>query len=202
MKTDFASILSGLRHDGGLSQKKVADDLGISQALLSHYENGVREPKLEFILKACDYYGVTADYMLGRTGDKNGSGSLVLRFNNADDKRFADAAMLLLSMLADIGDEQLRQAAIRYFCYSLYVVLSAMRTNVRPYDPLLDAAIKTAEACFMNNVRRVQGNADLLPLLSDEALQKKYPHLFKAMLEIDDMIGNAVSSIHDLNNSQ
>lgn len=36
-------------------------DLGISQALLSHYENGIREPGLAFVVKACDYYGVSAD---------------------------------------------------------------------------------------------------------------------------------------------
>ncbi|MBQ8831608.1 MAG: helix-turn-helix transcriptional regulator [Oscillospiraceae bacterium] len=66
MKTDFAETLSSLRHERGISQKKAAKDLQISQALLSHYENGVREPKFEFIHKACLYYGVSADYILGR----------------------------------------------------------------------------------------------------------------------------------------
>jgi transcriptional regulator with XRE-family HTH domain len=60
-------VLSQLRQEKDLSQRKVASDLGISQALLSHYENGLREPKLEFVVKVCDYYGVSADYMLGRT---------------------------------------------------------------------------------------------------------------------------------------
>ena len=66
MKTDFAEMLSSLRRERGISQKKAAKDLQISQALLSHYENGVREPKFEFIHKACLYYGVSADYILGR----------------------------------------------------------------------------------------------------------------------------------------
>ena len=43
----------------------------MSQALLSHYENGVRVPRLEFVVKACDYYNVTADYLLGRSKEKN-----------------------------------------------------------------------------------------------------------------------------------
>jgi transcriptional regulator with XRE-family HTH domain len=60
-------VLSQLRQEKDLSQRKVASDLGISQALLSHYENGLREPKLEFVVRVCDYYGVSADYMLGRT---------------------------------------------------------------------------------------------------------------------------------------
>ena len=62
---DFAAVFSGLRREKGYSQRKVANDLNISQALLSHYENGIREPRLDFIVKACEYYGVSADYMLG-----------------------------------------------------------------------------------------------------------------------------------------
>ncbi len=67
--TEFSEILSSLRKERNLSQRQAAVDLGISQALLSHYENGLREPRLEFVIKACDYYGVTADYILGRTRD-------------------------------------------------------------------------------------------------------------------------------------
>ena len=71
MKSDFADILSRLRREKGLSQRGAAADLGVSQALLSHYENGAREPKLEFVVRACDYYGVTADFLLGRVGDND-----------------------------------------------------------------------------------------------------------------------------------
>lgn len=66
MKVNFADILSELRRERNLSQRRVAGDLGISQALLSHYENGLREPRLEFVARVCDYYDVSADYMLGR----------------------------------------------------------------------------------------------------------------------------------------
>lgn len=73
MENSFACILSELRRKRGLSQRKVAADLKISQALLSHYENGAREPGLNFVGRACDYYGVTADYILGRTGSVQNS---------------------------------------------------------------------------------------------------------------------------------
>lgn len=56
----------------GISQRKAAKELGISQALLSHYENGIREPGLAFVKKACNYYHVSADYLLGRTLDRDG----------------------------------------------------------------------------------------------------------------------------------
>ena len=68
----FAQILSELRRSSGLSQRKAAADLKISQALLSHYENGAREPGLNFVCRVCDYYNVTADYLLGRSPDPDG----------------------------------------------------------------------------------------------------------------------------------
>lgn len=74
MSTRFASRISGLRKERGLSQKKVAADLGISSALLSHYENGIRECGLDFIRKISAYYRVSADYLLGLT-EERGQGS-------------------------------------------------------------------------------------------------------------------------------
>ena len=67
----FCEILADLRKKKGVSQRRAAADLHISQALLSHYENGAREPGLPFLCRACDYYGVTADYLLGRTDTVN-----------------------------------------------------------------------------------------------------------------------------------
>ena len=74
MSRTFSEAMSALRHERGLSQRKAAAELRISQALLSHYENGAREPGLDFVVRACDYYGVSADYLLGRT-DKPGGGA-------------------------------------------------------------------------------------------------------------------------------
>ena len=48
-----------LRKERKLSQKKAAEDLGISQGLLSHYEKGKRECGLDFLLRASEYYGVS-----------------------------------------------------------------------------------------------------------------------------------------------
>ena len=80
MERDFSQTMSELRRAKGYSQRRVAADLNISQALLSHYENGAREPGLPFLIRACRYYGVTADYMLGLSDDPLGAAkeSLVL----------------------------------------------------------------------------------------------------------------------------
>ena len=69
MERDFSHTMSELRKARGLSQRKAAADLKISQALLSHYENGAREPGLGFVCRACRYYGVSADYLLGLADD-------------------------------------------------------------------------------------------------------------------------------------
>ncbi len=70
---DFSRILTLLRKEQGYSQKKVASDLGVSQALLSHYEKGIRECGLDFVVRVADYYNVSCDYLLGRTPQRNGS---------------------------------------------------------------------------------------------------------------------------------
>ena len=69
-KSKFAINLSKLRREKGLSQRQAAAEFGISQALLSHYENDSREPRLEFVVRVCDFYSVTTDYILGRTRER------------------------------------------------------------------------------------------------------------------------------------
>ena len=71
MSADFALRLTDLRKEKNLSQKEVASCLGVSQALLSHYEKGIRECKLDFLKKACDYYDVTSDYLLGLSDSRH-----------------------------------------------------------------------------------------------------------------------------------
>lgn len=74
----FSDRLTAQRKLKGVSQKDAAADLGISQALLSHYENGIREPGLQFLVKAADYYNVSCDYLLGHAAN-------VLQLNRAVD---------------------------------------------------------------------------------------------------------------------
>ncbi len=72
MERNFSLNLCKLRKDAGLSQKEAAHKLSISQALLSHYENGIRECGLDFLVRAADFYNVTTDFLLGRTASKTG----------------------------------------------------------------------------------------------------------------------------------
>ena len=71
MNCEFPKIISELRKSKGISQKQAAIDLGISQALLSHYEKGIRECGLDFLIKLSDYYEVTCDELLGVSHSAN-----------------------------------------------------------------------------------------------------------------------------------
>lgn len=71
MDRNFPVILCELRKEKGLSQKEAAAQLGVSQALLSHYEKGIRECGQSFLIKVADFYGVTCDFLLGRTNARN-----------------------------------------------------------------------------------------------------------------------------------
>jgi len=73
MNSNFPRIITLLRKERGLSQKKAAETLEVSQALLSHYEKGIRECGLDFVVKAADFYDVSCDYLLGRTPHRNGA---------------------------------------------------------------------------------------------------------------------------------
>ena len=65
MAMEFNRIITLLRKERGITQKQAAQELGISQAQLSHYEKGIRECGLEFVVQIADYYNVSCDYLLG-----------------------------------------------------------------------------------------------------------------------------------------
>ena len=69
---EFNRIITLLRKERGITQKQAAQDLGVSQALLSHYEKGIRECGLDFVVRVADYYNVSCDYLLGRSADRSG----------------------------------------------------------------------------------------------------------------------------------
>jgi len=153
MKSDFATILSRLRREKGLSQRRVASDLGISQALLSHYENDAREPKLEFVIKACCYYGVTADYILGRINDRTVK-TIPAPHDCVNAERLISAACFVFQKIDEIDDPELYTATVDYLVIPVETVAILLRDASTQYDPSRDAAFKTAEAVLVSNVRK------------------------------------------------
>ena len=70
-KEIFSKRLLELRESRELSRQTAADGLQISRASLEYYEKGLRLPDICFLDKIADFYGVSADYLLGRTSVKS-----------------------------------------------------------------------------------------------------------------------------------
>ena len=62
--------IRNLRIDRGLTQKQVAEYLNIKQNTYSQYEIGVLNYPIEAVGKLADLYGVSVDYLMGRTDVK------------------------------------------------------------------------------------------------------------------------------------
>ena len=63
----FADRLKEIRKSKGITQKAVAEYLGIQTAPYQHYEYGKREPNHEKTIKLAEYFNVSTDYLLGLT---------------------------------------------------------------------------------------------------------------------------------------
>lgn len=59
-----------LRKARNITQQRLAIDIGIDQASISSYESGKYLPNVEILIKISDYFGVSTDYLLGRSESK------------------------------------------------------------------------------------------------------------------------------------
>ena len=136
MNKDFPRIITFLRKERGLSQKQVAADLGISQALLSHYEKGIRECGLDFLVRAAEYFEVSCDYLLGRTVQRRLAavtaddipesdeirhikGNMI---NHINKKLLMNTTTVIFDLLAQIGDKRLTNAVSNYLMSAEYQI--------------------------------------------------------------------------------
>ena len=124
----YSERLVELRTEKGLSQKAAALDLGVSQALLSHYEKGIREFNLDFLCRAADYYGVTADYLLGRTQSRAGIDAGAFEDRDEDsvfNTRSIYRAAILTQERMHAGSAQAGDLADILYAITLYRILFA-----------------------------------------------------------------------------
>ena len=71
--------LRALRESRGYSQKGLAKRLECSPSLISSYETGERSPSLQNLGELADCFGVTADYLLGRTPQQRAAVEVMVR---------------------------------------------------------------------------------------------------------------------------
>ena len=195
INNDFPRILTLLRKEQGFSQKKVAEDLGISQALLSHYEKGIRECGLNFVVKVADYYGVSCDYLLGRTPHRTGkkftlnevpddsparakkNDSTQLEYNR---RILVNSLNIVFAILRKIKSESLTNVVSHYLFSAVYkafrVLYSSNPKNPQglfaaPYKRHFGLANASMELSEANAACLISGEAveDLEPLEKEKA---------------------------------
>ena len=211
MSSEFSRVLSLLRQEKGVSQRVAAGALGISQALLSHYENGIREPGLAFVVRACDYYNVSADFILGRTLSREGNmlteqdildaaepkntlrGSVLATLQS---KLLSGAVGVLFELLGKLGDKAAINAAAAYLgsaVYQLYRHLhraAGANENYFALDPaacglgLSDADRKLSEARFAAALRSLAAHKVEFPDLSAQAINAAYPGRCQSLTQV------------------
>ena len=213
MNAAFPRMMTLLRKERGISQKKAAADLHISQALLSHYEKGIRECGLDFVVAAADYYGVSCDYLLGRTADKAGTIIAVEEIPEQDpairDSRMTPAGVLpvlnkkllvnsmqvIFDLLQKSNNKELTAEVSNALIQMTYVIFRQMYSANSKYpqavfavaDYRYQTAAVTAAMNSAVNVgelcRRQAGEGTLPAMLPDE-LQAQYPQFASSLLNL------------------
>ena len=222
MVSDFPRTLCLLRQEKKISQRKAAGELGVSQALLSHYENGVREPGLSFVVRAADYYGVSADFLLGRTMARDGGA--ILAEDLADSSVEKDnilhgsaAAMLSKKLLVNstsllyeqIGKENrnLVRVVSDYMNLAFYKVYRLLYTmddssskkafaaQQNVFSELCDAAMKKCEV----QLRMMAADNETQMDLSLEHVQQNWPRLAPSLLSLLHGVDEKISPKNEKN---
>ncbi len=66
----FNERLRELRKEKQITIEQLANDLGSAKSTISRYENGLREPKKDFLELLSKYFEVSVDYLLGNTNER------------------------------------------------------------------------------------------------------------------------------------
>ncbi|MEA4941839.1 MAG: helix-turn-helix transcriptional regulator [Oscillibacter sp.] len=202
MNTEFSRTLSLLRQERGVSQRTAAGDLGISQALLSHYENGIREPGLAFVVRACEYYHVSADFILGRTLSREG-GALtdddilnmadqgnILRGSvlaTLQSKLISGAVSVLFDLLGKLNDKAAVNEAAQMLNGAIYILFRRLHRASGGNEAMFSAPaelvsmglpaaeMKLAEARYVRVLETLRAQGNPFPEITGETLGKNYP---------------------------
>lgn len=146
----FSARIVELRKERGISQKDAAIELGVSQALLSHYEKGIRECSLDFVCKVSAFYDVSCDYLLGQVDVRRTLGEDFDGTDSAQDSEFRTSTLFRASaMLNDslVANGSVTGDSIKeFFAMSIYkIAICAAQSGSIPKDWLaFDADVSSA----------------------------------------------------------
>ncbi|MBR5521565.1 MAG: helix-turn-helix domain-containing protein [Oscillospiraceae bacterium] len=194
----FSRIITLLRKEKGITQKQAAADLGISQALLSHYEKGLRECGLDFLIKLCDYYNVSSDYILGRSPDRNGTVLTVSDLEGAEtakdshfsgsilpamNKRLISSSLnIVYDMLAKAGNKDLTGKVSDYLMMAVYRMFRTLHQSEKKNS---DGMFKISASLFegYTNGAMERTCADINALLNDKNVSRQLAGSFEMTSE-------------------
>lgn len=166
MSIEFSANLSSLRREKNISQKNAAEALGISQALLSHYEKGIRECNLDFVKKAAVFYDVSADYLLGLSDARHGEDDLLNKGDLLSDNQIRVKtiirSILRLSENRYTPDDASQMFFTDYFTLCIRKYLALTRDDNKELAALCDFAaglLERSAPVFPETV-----DEDLVPL--------------------------------------
>ena len=146
MGLEFSNAIQQLRHEKKLSQRVVAQELGISQALLSHYEKGVRQPKLDFVRKIAGYYGVSADDILGHPSSD--------RKMHGCEQRLQAEINSVIQLVEKEQSADIAELACNYVMAAVANVRNILEDPDCPFDPRRYSDMKSAEAALYDAAKR------------------------------------------------
>lgn len=63
----YGKRIRELREERGISMMALANAIGVSDTAVCKWENQVSEPKLTYIVRLADFFGCSADYLVGHT---------------------------------------------------------------------------------------------------------------------------------------
>ena len=66
----FSERLIQMRKSRGISQSTFAKEIGVSPRTYQDYEYGTREPQVSIFVRIADFYGVSLDYLAGRSDER------------------------------------------------------------------------------------------------------------------------------------
>ena len=213
MSTAFANRITSLRKEKGLSQKEVAISLGVSQALLSHYEKGVRECGLDFVVSCADYFGVTTDYLLGRQDSKYGlinEEEKYLLLETATDEIDMQLVMLCVSFFAEkvkrpmdevYGDKLMWSAAVALYKLIVYGINKGQlhkdwfNVEIRNDDYIFQKFVDIIWNGLYVNDTKVVGELD-------EQYGKQFPEVFNSLIQSVEAYVEKITANHLTNATQ
>lgn len=197
MKNKFSQRLAQLRKKSGMSQKDTAQKLGISQALLSHYEKGIRECGLDFVMKAAKVFDVSCDYLLGacdRLPNESADSDIYERLSKKPKlyqarNNLQSAIDLLYSISVRFGNSKL-QSELNNLLYSdIYSALALICNDVESEDRILSYSM--SGALIKSNAKRAAAaekfseNVNSAELrLTNDMLQNEYSRHLSAVRNI------------------